>query len=585
MKVRGTQQVTALLDEDSRHWQRLGLLATALARRTLEVLPLQQTSSAASPLTTRAPSTRAVLATLPDQPRRSASTLPACRLLLPAAVNAPQTFPLQRAMLVHAAAHLRHSPAAQDSTRLKPMGLAVVSAVEDARVDRLMIRDHPGVQNWLQTALADKPDDLDLTFSAFMIRLDRILLLPDSQDGNHWVNKARELFEQAAQQHGLEDYNAFRALASVLSNDLGQMRVRMDAQHYVVPSPYRDDNSYLWQHPESETAEESLILPESGVAPPPPPASEEQPNIEPQADMELARYHYPEWDRHSQRLKTDWCTLIDRLPAWQGMTMPTATGKPPPRQRLTLLRLPQARQLDRRNRLRRQWEGDDLDLNAAVQVLVDRRLGLRPDPRLFMRPGKGPKPSSLLILLDVSESVNDPAADGNRLLDMEKQAALLLAESRVQGVDRLAIHAFSSNTRAEVNYYRLLDFGQSWNPFAAAMLHALPGRYSTRMGAALRHASNLLQNEPEGQRTLLLITDGAPSDIDVHDSRYLIEDARHAVQQARLMGVRLTCLAVDGKADAWVQHIFGWRNFGIAERSQQLPQRLTHMSARLASGR
>ncbi|KXU36301.1 hypothetical protein AXE65_05285 [Ventosimonas gracilis] len=576
------QQVIPLLDEDSRHWQRLSLLATALARRTLEMLPLQRATSTASPLIARAPATRAVLAALPNPSKHNA--LPARRLLLPATTSDTQSFALQRAMLVHAAAHLRHSPAAQDSTRLKPMGLAIVSAIEDARVDLLICRDHPGVQPWLHSALAARPDDLDLTFSAFMARLDRILLLPNSQDGNHWVNKARELFEHAAQEHGLEDYDAFRALASLLANDLGQMRVRMDPQHYAVPSPYRDDNSYLWQHPESETTEESLVLPENSTAPPPP-ASEKQPNIEPQPDMELARYHYPEWDRHSQRLKADWCTLIDRLPAWQGVMTEAPANKPSPRQRLTLLRLPQVRQLDRRNRLRRQWEGDDLDLNAAVEVLVDRRLGLRPDPRLFMRPGKGPKPASLLILLDVSESVNDPAADGSRLLDMEKQAALLLVESRVQGVDRLAIHAFSSNTRAEVNYYRLLDFGQRWNPVAAAMLHALPGRYSTRMGAALRHASRLLQSEPEGQRTLLLITDGAPSDIDVHDSRYLIEDARQAVQQARLMDVRLTCLAVDGKADAWVQHIFGWRNFSIAEQSGQLPQRLTQMSARLASGR
>ncbi len=146
--------------------------------------------------------------------------------------------------------------------------------------------------------------------------------------------------------------------------------------------------------------------------------------------MELGRYTYPEWDRKLERLRPDWCTVIEKLPAWQGLAAAREQAlRHGSNERIPPLALPRARHLDRTHRLRRQWEGDDIDLNAAIEVLVDRRLRLRPDPRLFMRPGKGPRPSSVLVLLDLSASANDAGPHAASLLDIEKQAALLLAAS------------------------------------------------------------------------------------------------------------------------------------------------------------
>ena len=506
------------------------------------------------------------------------------KLLLPEGTGEPN---LRRAMVAHAVAHLRHSRPARPAHGLKPMGIAVVSAIEDARVERLLWRDFPGLHGWFAASLPPASDPLDLRFAALVSRMDRLLLLPDAIDDNHWVNKARRLFEETAASAGLEDYDAFRAIASILANDLGQMRVRFEPQHYAVPAPWRDDNSYLWEFAETETApDEAIALQQAGARPPPPSDAPDEgsgpPPSDAAGDIELGRYTYPEWDRKLERLRPDWCTVIEKLPAWQGL-LPAREQAAPGNGRIAPLALPRARHLDRTHRLRRQWEGDDIDLNAAIEVLVDRRLRLRPDARLFMRPGKGPRPSSVLVLLDLSASANDPGPHAASLLDIEKQAALLLAASNARGIDRLAIHGFSSNTRAEVYYYRLLEAGRPLDAPTSAMIGALRGRYSTRMGAALRHAAALMQAEPPGQRTVLLVTDGAPSDIDVHDPQYLIEDARQAVAEARDAGVRTACIAVDGAADAYVRRIFGWRNYCIADDARSLPVRLSRMSARLAS--
>ena len=105
--------------------------------------------------------------------------------------------------------------------------------------------------------------------------------------------------------------------------------------------------------------------------------------------------------------------------------------------------LAQSRRLNRGRRLRRQWEGDDIDLNAAIEVLVDRRLDLAPDARLFMRPGRQPCRCATLVLLDLSESANDLAAPGGpTVLDLEKRAALLLAGSLAGSGDGVAVHGF-----------------------------------------------------------------------------------------------------------------------------------------------
>lgn len=533
----------------------LGLLARGLSGIDLEVQALAGR-----------PATRAVLA--------------GRRLLLPDGVESGQT---RRAMVAHAVAHLRHSTAGRSARTLKPMSVAVVSAIEDARVERLLCRDFPGLHHWFTESLAPAPDPLDLRFAALIARMDRLLMVPAWQDDNHWVNKARRLFEETVASAGLEDYDAFRAIASILANDLGQMRVRFEPQDYEVPTPYRDDNSYLWDFGDAQdSSDEEAIVMQQFRAPVQQVAEGDGGSEEPGGDdMELGRYSYPEWDRKLERLRPDWCTVIEKQPAWQGLSslreLATLNDE-----RIPPLALPRARHIDRAHRMRRQWEGDDIDLNAAIEVLVDRRLRLRPDARLFMRPGKGPQPASVLVLLDLSASVAEPGSASLSLLDIEKQAALLLAAANARGIDRLAIHGFSSNTRAEVYYYRLLEFGKPLDLSSRAMISAVSGRYSTRMGAALRHAASHLREEPEGQRSILVVTDGAPSDIDVHDTKYLIEDARQAVIQAREAGVRTACIAVDGAADAYVRRIFGWRNYCVAEDARSLPARLARMSARLA---
>ena len=144
---------------------------------------------------------------------------------------------LYRATVAHAVAHLLYSPLKQPGRLLKPMSQVVVSSVEDARVERLLTRRYPGATTWFLSNLAPVPDPGNFSFEALMARMDRSLADPDYVDDNHWVNKARQLFEDTQRSFGLEDAHAFRSVASILANDLGQMRVRFDPQHLWFRPP------------------------------------------------------------------------------------------------------------------------------------------------------------------------------------------------------------------------------------------------------------------------------------------------------------------------------------------------------------
>jgi nitric oxide reductase NorD protein len=489
--------------------------------------------------------------------------LTSTHLLLPTGNNT-------RAATAHAAAHLLYSPHAQPANDLKPIALAVIATLEDARVELLLQEALPGVRHWFlpQLRAAVQPHGLDLP--AWLSRLALALADADYMDRSHWVTKARALFAGTRARHSLHGYAAFRRIASVLANDLGQMRVRFEPQQQLVPAAYRDDHSYLWQHGATtdDVTELTVPLPTPGSG-----------ATHPSDSHDETTWNYPEWDYRLQRERADWCTLRELAPSIQPPGFSTmSTGK---------LRLRRAQRLDSAFRLRRQWEGEELDLDAAIEATLDHRLGRSVDSRVFRRPGRSALTGSVLVLLDLSASTLDPAPGADlTLLELERQAALLLARSSRAGGDRIAVHGFSSDTRERVRYLRLLDFDAPLDAAAQARIASAPGEGSTRMGPALRHATCLLAQQP-APRTLLLVTDGSPSDIDIHDSRYLGADAQAAVQAAQRMGIRTYAIKVgDGKADTddALRHIVGAQQLRRVWTPAQLPAQLVRLYRQLPAG-
>ncbi|MCE8469201.1 VWA domain-containing protein, partial [Rhodovulum sulfidophilum] len=233
-------------------------------------------------------------------------------------------------------------------------------------------------------------------------------------------------------------------------------------------------------------------------------------------------------------------------------------------------------------RIRRLEDGDEIDLNAATQALIDIRMGRQPDPRVMMRSVRKTRDIAVMALLDLSESTNDPVAGQDRtVLDLTRTATVLLAEAIAKVGDAFALHGFCSDGRHNVFYARYKDFDQPWGEVTKARLAGMEGHLSTRMGAAIRHAGAHLGKVAAAKKLMLVITDGAPSDIDERDPQYLRQDARAAVQEVAKTGVIPFCLTLDPRADRYVAQIFGQRNFLVLENIARLPERLPQLYAGL----
>jgi len=226
-------------------------------------------------------------------------------------------------------------------------------------------------------------------------------------------------------------------------------------------------------------------------------------------------------------------------------------------------------------RIRRQEDGDDIDIDAAVRAMTDVRMGVQPDPRIMVRLKRAQRDLAVMVLLDMSESSNDKVRGHDySVLDLTRAATVLLAEALQRIGDPFAIHGFCSDGRHDVHYYRFKDFDQPYGDLARARLAGMKGSYSTRMGAALRHAGHYLEQQPKRKKICFVVTDGEPADNDVRDPQYLRHDTKRAVEQLLQQGVTVYALSLDPHADLYVSRIFGVKNFTVIDKVERLPEKL-----------
>jgi len=300
--------------------------------------------------------------------------------------------------------------------------------------------------------------------------------------------------------------------------------------------------------------------------------------------------HYDEWDYRVQLQRPHWTTLIEHRPERGDaghMEHILEKHKPVANRLRHLIERLQPRGVVRR---RGYEDGDELDIDAAISAMTDMRRGVMPDPRVNIRITRHWRDLSLLVLLDLSASTNEPVVRAGELegqqstvLDLTREACGLLAWAVDSIGDRFAMHGFASDGRHDVRYYRLKDFDEAYDENVRARLAGMQGGLSTRMGTALRHAGRQLLQQPSQKRLVLVITDGEPADIDERDPRYLREDCRHAVDELSAQGVHSFCLTLDPRADTYVERIFGPNNYSIVDNVMALPERLPRMFSALTS--
>lgn len=286
---------------------------------------------------------------------------------------------------------------------------------------------------------------------------------------------------------------------------------------------------------------------------------------EPGGDVHANGVTYPEWDVERKSYRPDWCTVREvepRVKPSAAQDIDSAIGVRRPLSRLGM-------GLHRRHR---QSQGDDIDIDAAIEARVEMRAGAVPDEAVYLDSLRRRRDLSVLLLLDISGSTAEPGSSGRTVHQQQREAVANLTVALHDLGDRVAVYAYYSHGRKDVTMVPVKRFGDHLDVRVSRRLNSLePGAYS-RLGAAIRHGSSVLEARGgTSRRLLVVVSDGLAYDHG-YERAHGAADARRALTEARRRGTGCVCLTVGASTDtASLRAVFGSTAHAMIGRPEQLP--------------
>ena len=191
---------------------------------------------------------------------------------------------------------------------------------------------------------------------------------------------------------------------------------------------------------------------------------------------------------------------------------------------------------------------------------------------------------SCLLLADLSLSTDTYINNDSRIIDVIQDSMYLFSEALTATQDQFALYGFSSRHRSHIRFNQIKSFDEVYTDTVRGRIAASKPGYYTRMGAAIRHACELLNKQPTEQKLLLLLTDGKPNDLDKYEGRYGTEDTRMALVEARKLGIKPFCVTIDEQAEDYLPYLFGQTSYAFIKKAEDLPKKLPMLYARLTNG-
>jgi Mg-chelatase subunit ChlD len=281
------------------------------------------------------------------------------------------------------------------------------------------------------------------------------------------------------------------------------------------------------------------------------------------ADLLRRDTTYPEWDVHHGRYRSDWCTVLE-CDAPMGSAAATLDDGLDLRRSLSRLGL-------ELTPCRRQPQGSDIDIDAAVEAHVDHIAGSPHDDDFYIESLRRRRDLSVVVLLDVSGSAAEPGPGGTAVHALQRQTATALTVALHQLGDRVALYAFNSRGRTAVHFLRVKRFEDGLDTDVARRLDGLVPAAYTRLGAAIRHGSHVVEvNGGTARRLLIVVSDGFAYDHG-YEGQYGQSDARRALVEARRNGVGCLCISVGASTELTaLRRVFGAAAHVAVPRPEQL---------------
>ena len=290
---------------------------------------------------------------------------------------------------------------------------------------------------------------------------------------------------------------------------------------------------------------------------------------------------YDEWSHEENDYYREHCFLQEHLPERPALRpVPAEVMAEARRVRRVFERL-KGDLIRRQKRLR---EGDVINPDLLLEYVVQRRNEPAPRIDFYEKPLVSRRDLAVLILLDASGSTGEDAGGGRKVLDVEKNAALVLGEALASLDDRFSICGFSSNGREKCSYFIYKAFGDAWGEEAVSRILSARPASSTRIGPALRHSRYLLSRIEARQRLIVLVTDGKPMDIGYDPkTRYAQYDVRMACEESIRQGIDTFGISTEANTLTDMEIMFPRRRFAVLSDIRQLTHTLPKLYLRLST--
>ena len=285
---------------------------------------------------------------------------------------------------------------------------------------------------------------------------------------------------------------------------------------------------------------------------------------------------YDEWDFRRSGFRRNWCMVTEKeIPAIRSTfisnTLDTYHGQ--------IIRLRNQFEMMRTSErfVRRQRDGDDIDLDALVESLADTVAGRPPSDRLFIRLQRDERDIAALFLVDMSNSTRGWV--GKAI----KESLVLICEAMESLGDRYGIYGFSGMRRLRCEVFPIKNIDQPYNNEVRQQIGSIAPREYTRMAPAIRHMTSIFKDMEARVRLLITLSDGKPEDYDDYKGEYAIEDTRHALIEAKMAGIHPFCITIDQHAHEYMAHMYGEVNYIFINDVRKLPARMPEIYRVLTS--
>ena len=298
--------------------------------------------------------------------------------------------------------------------------------------------------------------------------------------------------------------------------------------------------------------------------------------VDGELEKEKGTRRYPEWDDSRNAYRGNWSRIREQeLPAvdnaFYRQTLVKHAGLlKRVRREFQMLKPEELARLDR------QTDGEEIDLDAAVEYFIDRKAGITPSEKYYRRSEKKSRDIAAAVLVDMSKSTR------GETLRCEKEALVIFSEALKEVGDTFGIFGFSGDNRDNVDYYRIKNFEEPLSPQVQRRIAAIDFGLENRDGTALRHTIRLMKGREEKTKLLILLSDGKPVDKE-YAGRYAIEDTRKALIEAQKAGIKTFCITIDSHAADYLPRMYSHSSWVVIDDVARLPEKITRIFARLTT--